>query len=149
MRKLASCAAALLLAACETTSGPPPAPESGSSVSMPSLMPENQVAAVAPPVIEPSYIPSTDELVGASEGRVRELVGAPTLVRAEQNSAIWQYRTNTCVLFLFFYPGNGDALAVNYLTSSGARSGEVTPGDQACVEAVTRAAANASSGVTS
>jgi len=111
-------------------------------------MPENEVARVAPPVLEPSYIPSTDELVGASEARVRELIGSPSLVRAEQNSAVWQYRTNTCVLFVFFYPGNADALAVNYLTSSGARSGEVTPGDQACVEAVTRNAANASHAVT-
>ena len=50
------------------------------------------------------------------------------------------------MLFLFFYADEADVARVTYLTSSGVHLGQATPGDQPCVEAVTRAAANAEIG---
>ncbi len=113
----------------------------GTTISTPTNAPDNALAFVP---VEPSYIPSTDELVGMDESDAQAILGTPALRRTETNGQVWQYRTDACVLFLFFYADEAAVARVSYLTSSGARAGQQTPGDQPCVDAVTRAAANAS-----
>jgi len=111
----------------------------GTSVSTPT----NTVESVgAREVVEPEYIPRAEDLIGIDEPSAEELFGPPSLRRVDQGAQIWQYRTVQCVLFLFFYADEEEVARVSYVTSSGARSGQVSPGDQACVEVVTRAAAN-------
>lgn len=94
------------------------------------------------PRLEPDYIPRVEELVGLGEAEAEGYFGAPGLRRVDQDAQIWQYRTDACVLFLFFYPGEDGSPRVSYVTSSGAHNGETSPGDQPCVDAVTRDAVN-------
>jgi len=93
--------------------------------------------------VEPDYIPDTDELIGADAVALEGFLGAPSLRRAEQASEVWQYATDACVLFVFLYPNEAGEARVSYLTSSGVHQDQQTPGDQQCVEAVARMAANA------
>ena len=131
----------LALAGCDAGSLSMPFPQNrvGTNVSPP----ENTVDSVsAREQVEPDYIPSAEELVGADGADVEAVFGVPSLARVDQDAQVWQYRTEACVLFLFFYPDENQTARVSYVTSSGARAGVESPGDQACVEAVTRAAAN-------
>jgi len=99
-------------------------------------------ANVRQALIDPTHIPTTDELLTSNPEQVRGLIGAPSLTRAEETAEVWQYATDACVLFLFFYPDEAGDARVSYVTSSGVHQGQQTPGDQQCVAAVTHAAAN-------
>jgi len=137
--RLIALAAMMSLGACDSAQILNPFPENrlGTGVNL---------ATNAPPMehtlVEPNYIPSTEELLGLGEGDAQEYFGEPSLRRADQDAQIWQYQTDACVLFLFFYPDEEGAARIAYVTSSSTQSGGVSPGDQACVDAVTRHAAN-------
>ncbi len=148
-RAFGGLALCLSLAACTTTSlsdyiprysKAPAETQMGETVSAPRA---NLQASIAREHVEPDYIPSTNELMGTDAVQVESYFGSPSLRRAEQASEVWQYATDACVLFVFFYPDEAGETRVSYVTSSGSHQNQATPGDQACVEAVTRAAANA------
>ena len=135
-------AALLAFAACDAANMPSPIPANrvGTSVSTPTNTIESVTAA---PQVEPDYIPRTEELIGLGEAETEGYFGEPSLRRTDQGAQIWQYQADECVLFLFFYPDEDETPRVSYVTSSGARAGQASPGDQACVDAVTRLAVNA------
>ncbi len=148
--------AVLALGACQSTSGPPAADESAmpqnraSEATSPINVPTNdpistpQMAAVphrAP--IEPSFIPTSEDLIGVDAIEAESMLGAATLKRTDHGSEMWQYRSDVCVLFVFLYPDDDGAMAVSYLTAGAAAAGGSVPDDDACIAAAVRAAANA------
>lgn len=75
--------------------------------------------------------PQPKDVLGWSTARVANTFGAATLVRNERGAEIWQYTTDACVLFFFFYP-DGDQFAVRHIDASGDTA------MQPCVTAVVR-----------
>jgi hypothetical protein len=140
-RALAVAALGLCLAACSAADfmNPVPTNRVGTEVDMRA----NERQQTSRPQVEPEYIPRAEELVGVDEATARRYFGEPSLLRVDQGSQIWQYGAETCVLFLFLYPDTDDISRISYVTSSGVEAGVPTPGDQACIDAVTRMAANA------
>lgn len=140
LRAIAVGMAGLGLAACSAADFISPAPTNrvGAGVEVQTNEPMEPTRAR----VEPDYIPTTDELIGIGEGEAVGYFGEPSLRRIDQDAQIWQYGAEACVLFLFFYPDTDETPRVSYVTSSGPRNGEDSPGDQACVDAVTRDAAN-------
>jgi len=136
-------AAVLGLAACESVNVISPSPENrvGSEVEVRTNEPRPMRR-----IIEPAFIPRAEDLLGLGEAEAEEFFGVPSLRRIDQGAQVWQFQTDSCVLFLFFYPDESETPRVSYVTSTGAHNGEDSPGDQACVDAVTRAAANAAPG---
>jgi len=132
--------AVLGLGACESVSIINPSPENrvGSEIEVRTNEPRPMRR-----MVEPAFIPRAEDLVGLGEAEAAEFFGSPSLRRTDQGAQVWQYRTDACVLFLFFYPDASETARVSYVTSSGAHAEQESPGDQACVDAVTRAAANA------
>lgn len=47
-------------------------------------------------------------LIGLDAAGLEAMLGAPELKRREPPAEMWQYRTETCVLDLYLYPGAGD-----------------------------------------
>lgn len=142
-------AAALALGACETTgtsSVASPAgatsPNNAADTSVPPR-PTPTASLTRPAPIEPSYIPTSAELIGAQAARAETMLGAPALKRIDHGSELWQYPSEACVLFVFLYPNEAGDMAVNYLTASAAQAGGTVPEDDACIAAAVRAAANA------
>lgn len=48
-----------------------------------------------------------DELVGKKGAEITDLLGKPSLIRRDRQAQVWQYRGQSCVLDLFFYPPSG------------------------------------------
>ena len=57
----------------------------------------------APMPIEPLAVPAPEALLGLDTAAVENLFGPPPLLRHEAPAEVWQYRTELCVLDLFFY----------------------------------------------
>lgn len=146
---LLSLATALALGACETTGtssvASPASASSSSQAAGPSApsSPAPQASLTRPAPIEPSYIPTSAELIGVEAARAETMLGAPALKRVDRGSELWQYPSAACVLFVFLYPNEAGDMAVNYLTASAAQAGGTVPEDDACIAAAVRAAANA------
>jgi len=142
IRGLSVLGLALTLAACGAVDVPMPSfPQNRAGTE--ARAPANTIVApTSRSQLEPAFIPRVEDLVGKSEEETEDLFGEADLRRVDQGAQVWQYQTNVCVLFLFFYPDDNDVAHVSYVTSSGAHTGEDGPGDQPCVDAVTRAAAN-------
>ncbi len=85
----------------------------------------------AEPTIPEVDAPAPSEMLGWSTSQVTETLGAATLVRNERGAEIWQYRTDACVLFLFFYH-DGTATTVKHIDTD---NGVAAP---PCVTAVVR-----------
>ncbi len=141
-------AATLALGACETTSTSSIAPASGAATgsrSAEATAPVNspQASLSRPAPIEPSYIPTSAELIGVDAARAETLLGAPALRRLDRDAELWQYPSDACVLFVFLYPNEAGDMAVDYLTSGAVHAGDSVPDDDACIAAAVRAAANA------
>ena len=50
---------------------------------------------------------SPADLLGSDAARIDTLLGAPEIVRREGPGELRLYRSTTCVLHVFLYPGNG------------------------------------------
>ena len=103
----------MALAGCETISGfdisnPMPQNRVGRTVSTPTNMPQTTSAPVP---VEPSYIPSAEEIIGLDGAGAEGFFGVPSLRRVEQNGEVWQYQTDACVLFLFLYTDEAGTLS--------------------------------------
>lgn len=114
-------AAALLLVALAAGCG------TAGDTAAPSGAPEDaRAAAYRPPHDAPAIAP--DALLGMTATAVTGLLGQPTFLRREGPAQVWQYRSDLCLVDLFFYPpkaqeaAGGAALQVTYaeLRRSGA-----------------------------
>ena len=57
-----------------------------------------------------------DEVVGMSDGDVRQIFGSPSYIRRESPAAVWQYRPGDCIVDMFLYTdGSGDAYQVEHV----------------------------------
>ncbi len=103
-RRLLSALAVLSMAGCAS-------PEPAAPVSQETVQPAapKKIARAVPAQPEPK-VPAPDELIGLGNEALRDALGAATLVRHDLDTEIWQYRTDKCVLFLFFYPKDGAPL---------------------------------------
>ena len=101
--------------------------QSGQNSPVPRAAPTIAVIPAEPEI----NAPSPAEVLGWSASQVAATFGAATLVRNERGAEIWQYKTDACVLFFFFYP-NGDQSAVRHIDASGDTA------MQPCVSAVVR-----------
>jgi hypothetical protein len=100
-------------------------------------------AAPATPVIEQALrtppevkAPKPDELIGLGGGGIVKAFGPASLKRRDLGAEIWQYRADTCVLFLFLYPEAGKSV-VRHIEARGAAP-------ETCIRAVVRAAQSGS-----
>lgn len=78
---------------------------------------------------------SPENLVGLDGATVERILGKPDLSRQEPFAEVWQYTHGECVLFLFFYPGEGGTAKVSH-AETGARDGGKNPDPAACIGAV-------------
>jgi hypothetical protein len=60
---------------------------------------------VKPAPIVASIDPHT--IIGKSQGEAEAMLGQPSAIRNSPPATIWQYRTDTCVLDVFFYMDMG------------------------------------------
>lgn len=148
----------MILAACAA----PQADKSASAESQTdAAAPGEEDVAAIPVVQEPATPDETgpakvavrtvhpDELMGKTGAEITELLGKPNLVRRETRAQVWQYRGQTCVLDLFFYPPEetkdaapqAGADAVVYFETRG-RDAKKVPG-ASCVNEVVAARAGA------
>lgn len=138
----------------QTPQSEPPqseSPQSESSVIPVAQPPDAETAsAPAPPPQTAARVVRADELVGKKETEITELLGKPSLVRHDRQAQVWQYRGQTCVLDLFFYPPaenkNADSeqdggRAVVYFEARG-KDAEKVPGDR-CISEIVAARAGA------
>lgn len=89
-------------------------------------------------------VPEARELMGQRPEKLRVLLGEPSLLRKEGEAQMWQYRTASCVLFLFLYPDAGGAYSVSHLEASPTDPAAQLTKEAAassCLEAVARARA--------
>lgn len=92
------CAVAAIAAGCEGVTAPEA--DGGTQTEAQSSEPApafNGMAAVTPVNDDP------DQLLGMTPDSVDTLLGAPALVRRDGDAEVWQYRSDICVLDLFFY----------------------------------------------
>lgn len=115
----AGIAMALLLAACAGVPQPPADGSAAAVTASPEPSPDDQRHATQPPASPASPglsrvagIP-LDQLPGMSGDQVISILGRPQFRRDETAAALWQYRSDGCVLNLFLYP-SGDALHVRH-----------------------------------
>lgn len=108
-------AAALMLAACQTTQGP--------VLQTTLAVPETAPQAVAPVVgqlgaerlpqeapqlvLKPKINDDPTQVVGMAPGELQSLLGRPEFVRRDMTAQVWQYRRSRCVLDLFLYGDEG------------------------------------------
>lgn len=129
---------ALVLGACETTGEPQAVvPENRSTAALATPANPPAPAARAAPV----RIPTQSELMGADTARAEALLGTPALRRTDRGSEMWQYPSDDCVLFVFFYPDAAGAMELTFLTASAGTSGRSPSSDDACIASAVRAAA--------
>jgi len=121
----------------------PAAAEPDSATAAPVLAAANHQMARAAVAPAPDY-PAIDTLKGLSSENIEVLLGAPHFRRRDKPAELWQYRTRKCVLDLFFYPGGGGALAVEYLDVRVGTGQETAR--QACFVSLLKARDNAAKG---
>jgi hypothetical protein len=80
-------------------------------------------ASVPTPVIavaKPRILLEPEILLGRSVVEVREIFGAPALLRVDNPAEVWQYLVSECAMHLFFYPGGTDGqLTVSHISING------------------------------
>jgi len=72
--------------------------------------PQSGQASPAPAPVLPADV---EQLRGVPVSEPAQRLGEPDLVREEPPAVVWQYRSDDCVLDLFFYRG-GDELRIAY-----------------------------------
>ena len=70
-------------------------------------------APAPPPEVQPiGFTPTEQNLLGANPSKLEQWLGKPGLVRQDDPAEVWQYRSQSCVLDVYLYPGqNGMAVA--------------------------------------
>lgn len=109
-------AAGLVLAACQTGRGEPPA---ATSAQVAAATPVTDPASAAPvPAPQLAALPPIDDdparFMGLDRDGVSALLGMPDLIRREAPAEIWQYVAGDCVFDLVLYQRGAD-YAVSYL----------------------------------
>ena len=66
-----------------------------------------------------------DDLVGLDGPALERLLGEPGLVRRDYPAEVWQYRSATCVLDVYFYPDH-DRLAVAHAEARAPSAGGIS-----------------------
>lgn len=134
MRRAIAILSASLLAACTTA----PAPEPTQTAPAPEPVPVTEPEQSQP--LEPAPEPEADPLIVNLErmqdqtpADVIAYMGAPTLVRRDENVQVMIFETSRCVVEVVFYePENGDHFRAEWLNAR-LRNGQDTD-----VEACTR-----------
>lgn len=66
-------------------------------------------------------------MVGRSVVEVRDIFGAPTLLRVDNPAEVWQYLASECAMHLFFYPGGGGGqLTVSHISINARKKSTVS-----------------------
>ena len=98
--------AGFALTACSlvqpTPAKPPPQP---AATTQQTRIAPAQPRAAPPARRAPKASPA--DLLGSDAARIDTLLGAPEIVRREGPGELRLYRSTTCVLHVFLYPGNG------------------------------------------
>ena len=85
----------------------------GACAEIPSPADRGAASGEAANASAPSPAPiDSASLVGRGASEVAELLGEPGLKRRDPPAELWQYRSARCVLDLFLYAGQGNALTV-------------------------------------
>ena len=91
-------------------------------------------------------LPAANLAVSALTGMKAEMaevaLAPPDIDRREAHGAMWTYRKDACVLFVFL-ADKGDGLKVTSLAAGPRRAGEAAPTTDACLKAPAAAAAPA------
>jgi hypothetical protein len=135
LRAAAALAAAILLAACGTPSGPPARDAApglpGAAVLPPEAAPARGQALVPPPPLPPKRLAAAD-LAGWSSAEVTRRFGQPRLLRREPPAEIWQFPGTACTMLVFLFPA-GPGLAVEHVDIVARRAGQSVSGED-CIE---------------
>lgn len=71
-------------------------------------------------VAKPRILLEPDVMIGRSVVEVREIFGAPVLLRVDNPAEVWQYLVSECAMHLFFYPDGTDGqLTVSHISING------------------------------
>ena len=97
--------------------------------------PVTEQALRTPPEIK---APKPADLIGLGGSALLKTLGPATLKRQDLGNEIWQYKAESCVLFLFLYP-SGDQTQVRHIDARGAAP-------EPCIRAVVRAARSGGTG---
>ncbi|CAN5312932.1 hypothetical protein BH11PSE2_BH11PSE2_00190 [soil metagenome] len=71
-------------------------------------------------------------LTGLTEAAAKEKLGAPDVARREAGGALWTYRKEGCVLFVYLVD-KGQGLQVSGLSTGPRRTGEAAPSVEVCL----------------
>jgi len=84
------------------------------------------IAQAAAPTLTPG-------IVGLDEVAARTKLGSPDVSRREGQGALWTYRKETCVLFVYFAAPPGEPLKVTGLSAGPRKAGETAPTVDVCL----------------
>ncbi|USG61152.1 hypothetical protein NBZ79_18510 [Sneathiella marina] len=71
-------------------------------------------------IAKPRILLEPEIMIGQSVVDVREVFGAPSLLRIDNPAEVWQYLVPECALHLFFYPDRTDGqLKVSHISING------------------------------
>ena len=60
-----------------------------------------------------AFTPTAGNLVGADPAKLEQWLGKPGFVRLDDPAQVWQYRDQSCVVDVYFYP-SADGMAVSH-----------------------------------
>lgn len=124
----------LLISGCTAANNTPTASDGYVPDAAPAT-PVTEQALRTPPETD---VPKPDDLIGLGASGLLKALGPATLKRQDLGNEIWQYKADTCVLFLFLYP-NGDQNQVRHIDARGAAP-------EPCIRAVVRTAQSGGTG---
>lgn len=91
---------------------------------------EKPVMTTVNDVPPPHPFPNAEKLVGFSASQVKDLLGEPSLLRADKPAQYWQYAGRACTLGLFLYEGaTSEALTVEHFAVFGRKGAHMTAKD--------------------
>ncbi len=96
---------------------------------------EEDVASYAR-VLKAKIVKDTDELLELSGRDIEQVLSAPELVRADLPTVVWQYRTDACVLDVYFTASSQDvskAPVAYYEVRSRDKKGELQVNAKDCL----------------
>jgi len=127
----------ICLAGCAAKSPPPmevePAiAEPVAPESVPEPFSEPEVATPSEPRIV------MDTIMNLAPDTVQNILGAPSLKRAEREAEVWLYSNQICVLHLYFYPDDNGDFRLSYVETAAADSGADNPtvSPNACLDSL-------------
>lgn len=134
MRTVTAIMGASLLAACTTAPAPEPAQPDPAPEPLPVTVPaQSEPVEQAPEPVAAPLIVNLGRLQDQTPADVIDYMGAPTLVRRDENVQVMIFETPRCVVEVVFYePDNGDHFRAEWLNAR-LRNGQDTD-----VEACTR-----------